>query len=109
MVASVWSYCLVCKGGNARGITKDRINRIIRAAGRILRESQPLVHTAYGDLLAGKLNMLLNDANHPLHDALASQLIPRSGRMRVPYSATNRYPSSFIPRAITYHNLSFKR
>ena len=90
VVASVWSYCLVCWGGNARGIAKDRINRIIRAAGRILGESRPLVDTAYGDLLPGKLKMLLNDANHPLHDALASRLIPRSCHMRVPYSATNR-------------------
>ena len=82
---------------------------MIKAAGRIIGESRPFVVTAYGDLLAGKLNMLLNDANHLLHDALASQLIPRSGRMRVPYSVTNRYPSSFIPRAITHHNLNFKR
>ena len=109
VVASVWAYCLICWVGNVRGIAMDRINRMIKPAGRILGESRPLVDTAYGDLLAGKLNMLLNDANHPLHDALASQLIPRSGRMRVPYSVTNRYPSSFIPRAITHHNLNFKR
>ena len=80
---------------------------MIKAAGRILGESRPLVDTAYGDLLAGKLTMLLNDANHPLHDALASQLIPRSGRKPVPHSATNHYSSSFIPCAITHHNLNF--
>ena len=56
----------------------------------------PLVLYDIEDLLAGKLTMLLNDANHPLQDALANQLTPRSGRMRVPYAATNRYPSSFI-------------
>ena len=87
------------------------LRKLIRlAAGRIV-ESRPLVDTAYEDLLAGKLNvtLLLNDANHPLHDALASQLIPRSGRKRVPHSATNHYPSSFIPCAITHHNLNFIR
>ncbi len=85
------------------------IDRIIKAAGRILWESRPRLDAAYEDLLAGKLTVLLNDTNHPLHDVLASQLIPRSGRMRVPYAATNRYSSSFIPRAITHHNLHFKR
>ena len=79
---------------------------MIKAAGRIIGESRPLVDTAYGALLAGKLTMLLNDANHPLHDALASQLIPRSGRTRVPFSATNRYPSSFPRAIITHHKLN---
>ena len=57
---------------------------MIKAAGRILGESRPLVDIAYGALLAGKLTMLRNDANHPLHDVLANQLTPRSGRMRAP-------------------------
>lgn len=109
VIASVWGYCLICWGGNVGKSEKDRINRIIKSAERIIGKSQPLIHTTYEDLLAGKLTMLLNDTNHPLHDVLASQLIPRSGRMRVPYAATNRYPSSFIPPAITHHNLTFKR
>ncbi len=99
VIASVWGYCLICWGGNVGKSEKDRINRMIKSAGRIVGESRPLVDTAYEDLLAGKLTMLLNDTNHLLHDVLASQLIPKSGRMQVPYAATNRYPSSLIPCA----------
>ena len=60
---------------------------------RTLPRTVDLPDTAYGDLQAAKLTKLLNGANHPLHDVLTSQLVPRSGRMRVP-SASNHYPGA---------------
>ena len=65
-----------------RKLNSFHVNRKILATfyDNVVASVWPLVDTAYGDLLAGKLTMLLNDAYHPLHDALASQLIPRSGR-----------------------------
>ena len=64
---------------------------------------------AYTDLLSKKLTDVLDDESHPLHERLSNQLSSRSGRMRVPAAATNRYLSSFVPQAIRIHNSNYQR
>ena len=65
--------------------------------------------TTYHRRLGTKLMKILPDNDHPLSVVLHNVVIPRSGGMRLPYSSTNRQPSSFIPQCIKFHNLTFKR
>ena len=40
-IVSVWSYCLVCWGGNVSKREKRRIDGIVRKAERVIGECQP--------------------------------------------------------------------
>ena len=109
VIASVWRYCLLCWGGNVSQGGRDKINRIVNQAGRMICEPRQNLEDAYADLLITKLTNVMDDASHPLHDRLAGQLISRSGRMRLPSAVTGRYLSSFVPQAIRIHNANFQR
>ena len=81
VIASVWRYCLLCWGGNVSQGGRDKINRIVNKAGRMISEPRQNLEDAYADLLITKLTNVMDDASHPLHDRLAGQLISRSGRL----------------------------
>ena len=83
---------------------KNRIDSIIKQASRILGVNQHTVDSSYQRILEAKLNYILRDDNHPLYTELDNAIIPRSGRMRLPYAATNRHKSSFIPQCIKLFN-----
>lgn len=53
------------------------------------------------------MNTVLDDNNQPLYVDLNSAIIHRSGRMRLPYSATKRHKSSFIHLCIKLYNNVF--
>ena len=107
--ASVWRYCLVCWGGNVSQGGRDKITRIVNQAGIMIGEPQQNLEDVYAVLLVAKLTNVMDDASHPLHDRLAGQLIFRSGRIRLPSAATDRYLSSFVPQAIRIHNANVQR
>ena len=109
VLSSIWRSCLVCWGGNITEYDRRKINQVIKEAGRIVGELLHDVDTVYKKEVGSKYNDIMADNSHPLHGVLESAIIPRSGRMRIPYAATNRHPSSFIPRAIKFHNNSFNR
>ena len=101
VICSVWQYCFVSWGGNARLTDLSRIQSIIRRASRVIGECQS-VDSYYRDSVGWTLNRLLGDESHPLHDVFQTAIIPRSGRMRQPYSVTNRYHDPFVPTAIRH-------
>ena len=109
VVSSIWKYCLICWGGNAARGDTDRINRVVNGAAKIIGLAQQSLEDAYADLLFKTLSGIKEDTHHPLHNRLASHLIPRSGRMRLPAAVTNRYLCSFIPQAIKCHNSHHRR
>ena len=109
VVESVWRYCLLCWGGNASKGDRERVERVVKEAGKIIGVSRQDFGSVYTDLLIKKLHHVLDDESHPLHDRLSGQLIARSGRMRLPSAVTSRYLSSFIPQAIRHHNANYKR
>ena len=59
----------------------------------------------YEQELGMSLSKIIKDGNHPLCALLNAQIIPRSGRMRLPLAVTSRHSSSFIPQVIRLHNL----
>ena len=109
VIASVWRYCLICFGGNITNCDKSRVDKVIGEAERIVGGLLCGVNATYDKELSTKMKSIMEDQDHPLHSRLQGQIIPRSGRMRLPHAATNRHPSSFIPRAIKCHNHNFSR
>ena len=109
VICGVWNYCLVGWGGNIVQRDRDRLDRFIRRAERMIGSSQQSVDSVYHDRLCTKYHIVIDDSSHPLHSEFADRTIQRSGRLRLPTALTNRHPRSFIPRAIKYHNSNFKR
>ena len=70
-VESVWKYCLLCWGGYVAKGDRDRIQRIVKEAGKILGVSRQDFETAYADLLIKKLSDVMDNASHPLHGRLS--------------------------------------
>ena len=83
--------------------------KIIKEAGRIIGELLHNVETVYNNEVADKSREIMEDNSHPMYSVFSNLSIPRSGRMRLPFAATNRHPSSFVPRAIKLYNLAFSR
>ncbi|PIK56466.1 hypothetical protein BSL78_06629 [Apostichopus japonicus] len=109
-ICGVWRYCLVGWGGNATGTDRDRIDSIIRKAGRVIGDPQSTVEEIYVCLLQNKLDIVWNDHDHPLHCYLHDNIITRgTGRLRLPPMRTNRHRNSFIPRAIRLYNDNVSR
>ena len=69
----------------------------------MIGEPRQNLEGVYADLLITKLTDVMDDAGYPLHDRLVGQLIPRSGRMRLPSALTGRYLSFFVLQAIRIH------
>ena len=109
VIESVWRYCISCWGGNITAGDIARINRIVKGVERMIGESRLDFNSVYEDLLYKKLADVMDDRSHPLHDRLVGQLIPRSGRMRLPPAVTDRYLSSFVPQAVRLHNSNYQR
>ena len=109
VVESVWRYYLLCWGGNVSKGDRERVERIVKEAGKIIRVSRQDIGSVYTDLLIKKLLHVVDDASHPLHNHLSGQMIARSGPMRLPSVVTSRFLSSFVPQAIRHHNDNHKR
>ena len=110
ILCNVWRYCLICWGGNASKSERNRIDGVIKRAGRVIGKSQQSVDTIYQCVLQSKLDFINNDESHPLYGQLCGQCrAGGNGRLRLPVLRTNRYRDSFIPRAIKCYNANFKR
>ena len=110
VLCNVLRYCLICWGGNVSKMERDRIDRVIKWAGRVIGEPQRLVKQVYHCVLQSKLQSVRNDQSHPLYDPLCSKCRTGvNGRLRLPILRTNRYRDSFVPRAIKCYNADFKR
>ena len=59
--------------------------------------------------MVNKRNTILSDATHPLYKEFDSLRIDRSGRFRVPFTCTQRFKQSFVPRAILDYNHKLSR
>ena len=109
VVESVWRYCLVCWGRNVSKGDRERVEHIVKEAGKIIGVLRQDFGSVYTSLLIKKLHHVVDDVSHPLHGRLSGQLIARSGRMRLPSAATSQYLSSFVPQAIWHNNANHKR
>ena len=106
-VLSILSFGIVCWGGGISVHEKGRLEKIVKKASRIIGENQLSIQNLYDRRLTDKVRQILSDTTHPLYNYFENERIDRSGRLRTPRTNTNRYKTSFIPRAISVYNSEF--
>ncbi len=60
-------------------VARERLERVIEEAGKIIGAPHQNFETVYTSLLMKKLDDVMEDSNHPLHQHLSAHLFPRSG------------------------------
>ena len=56
----------------------------------------------YEDVVRVKLDKILDNQDHPLN--VCFKMLPSGHRLNVPYSRTNRFRDSFVPKAVKFYN-----
>ena len=98
-------FNLVCFFGNTKKGDIGRLEKITRAAGRIMRADPLSQSDIFQRAALGKLAGIQADTSHPLNDVVQSCAPVRdsSRRLRSLKSRTTRRLNSFIPVAIRLH------
>ena len=90
LIQSVITFGISCWGGNITECDKQKINRSIKKAGKIVGEELPLLNDLYKK--KHSITKALNIANDPCHPLWnAYQISGRSGRFITVHSKTERY------------------
>ena len=96
LIQSVITFGISCWGGNITEGDKQKTNRSIKKAGKIVGEELPLLNDLYKK--KNSITKALNIANDPCHPLWnAYQISGRSGRFTTVHSKTERYKKSFAP------------
>ena len=107
--SSVFFFGVVCWGGSLSERDLDRIEKTIKKATHVTGHRQDTLDTVYHKQLTDNTKNILKDSTHPLVGQFDNRRIERSGRLRLPMTRTIRYKKSFIRRACTHFNNSFRR
>ena len=92
---SVITFGISCWGGNITEGNKQKINRSIKKAGKIVGEELPFLNELYKKQSITKPLNIVNDPCPSLWNAY--QISGRSGRFITVHSKTERYKKSFVP------------
>ena len=109
IISSVLTFGSSVWGRNINQYDRDRLDRIIKKAGRIIGKPQICLGDMTDKKVYSKLTAIFHDKSHPLWTELNDLVIDRSGRLRMPKVKTKRYRNSFIPNAVKIFNNSFTR
>ena len=107
-IRSVFSYGLVCFGGNLPVREKKMIDKIIKKAESTIGKKQQKFDSIYEELVTKRTKKILYDNTHPLNEELQSQM-NESGRLRQFHIKNKRYQNSFLPVAVTFFNSQHSR
>ena len=102
-VLSLLTFCVTAWGGNVKAKDKRKMNRCIKHANKLLKNTQ---YKTLNDLLqessTRKLTKIIEDCSHPLNSFI--KISVRSGRLIHVITKTNRHLNSFLPYAIRNYN-----
>ena len=101
LIQSFITFGISCWGGNITEGDKQKINRSIKKAGKIVGKELPLLNNlCKKHSITKALNInIVNDPCHPLWNAY--QISGRSGRFITVHSKTERYKKIFCPGNIS--------
>ena len=103
-IESVLSFCMASWYGNLSQEYKDKLDRHVKGASKIIGVNQAQLSTIYEQQVFRIAKNIIGSPAHPLHRAF--DLLPSGRRYRVPPGPNNRFRKSFVPTAIGLLNIS---
>ena len=101
LIESILSFNIVCWFGILKVIERNKLNRIVNLANKIIGQKQLTLKELYVKSMNRKAKCVVKDESHPLFHEF--QLLPSKRRYRVPLSK-KCYKKSFVPNAISILN-----
>ena len=102
IIQSVLTFSIICFFGSMPKKHRAELERVRKAAERIIGSSLPTLSSIYEGNLLNKINKIKKDNSHPFNKLT---VFNRSGiRLHVPITRTSRFRNSFIPEAIHLYN-----
>ena len=99
-VLTTMNFCLTAWGGNARVCDKERINRALKSAGKMMNCTQyDTTDLVLSHLCNAKLCRILNDNTHPFYTLIQRSTL-RSNRLLHMRTKLSRHFNSFLPYAV---------
>ena len=104
LVESILCFNIVTWFGNLGVKDRNRLNRIVNLASKVIGKTQKPIIEIYKDFVKTKAKKIMSDNSHPM--CRLFQLLPSGRRFRTPDWKRNLYGHSYLPRAIRILNLS---
>ena len=101
-IESLLTYCITVWYGSCTAADRERLQRGVKAAQRIIGCPLPSLTDIYTSRCLSRATNIIKDSSHPGSDLF--DLLPSGRRYRVIRSKTNRMKNSFSPKAITTLN-----
>lgn len=98
LVESIIIFNITVWYGHLTQANKNKLNRIINRAGKIVGRQQTSLDCLYNTAVQRKALAIIRDETHPLYSEF--ELLPSGRRYRVPLTKKKIYKGSFIPNAI---------
>ena len=103
MIESILTFNIVCWFGFLNIVQKNKLNRIVNLASKIIGTKQTSMSELYHKALTRKSRSIVKLEDHPLSSEFV--LLPSKRRFRVPMSKKS-FRKSYIPSAISVLNAS---
>ncbi len=97
-IESILTSCITVWYGACNASCRKSLQRIVRAAEKIVGVSLPSLQDIYNTRLTRKALSIAGDPTHPTHNFFS--LLPSGRRLRSLQARTNRLKDSFIHQAV---------
>ena len=104
LVQSILCFNIVTWFGNLDQKDKNKLNRVVNIAGKVIGKKQESMSNIYIDFVKRKAKKIINDSSHPLFSHFRQ--LPSGRRFRAPAWKRQLYKRSFVPTAINILNSS---
>ena len=101
-IESLLTYCITVWYGSCTVADRERLQRVVRAAQRIVGRPLPSLEDIYTSRCLSRAQNMIRDNSHP--GSRLFDLLPSGRRYRCLRTRTNRLKNSFFPRAIATLN-----
>ena len=101
IIQSVLSFCAIVWYCNINVACKNKLNRIVKAAGRLGLDVLSL-NVIFEKKVCKKVKYIISDDLYPLHNLY--NLLPSGRRLSSVYARTTRFSNSFVPSSIRVVN-----
>ena len=99
-IQSIITFSIIGWGGNTNGKQKQKINVLIKRAGKLFQGNSPSFDDLFNVYCAKKIKAITKDPTHPLHSQICRS--PRTNRIQLVLTKTERYRCSFFPYSVKF-------